>query len=98
MTQSGPALRLRFNHANGLLLKRAGGLSGFSIAGADGKWVWAEAHVEGDTVVVSAPDVPVPVAARYAWADNPPVTLYNAVGLPASPFRTDEESVWKKIP
>ena len=44
----------------------------------------------GDTLVVSAPDVPAPRAVRYAWSDNPAgCNLYNADGLPASPFRTD---------
>jgi sialate O-acetylesterase len=63
---------------------------GFAIAGADERFVWAEARVEGETVVVSSPDVPRPVAVRYGWADNPEVNLYNGAGLPASPFRTDD--------
>ena len=49
----------------------------------------ASAH-EGDTVVVSSPGVPKPVAVRYGWADNPIASLYNSVGLPTSPFRTDD--------
>jgi sialate O-acetylesterase len=60
------------------------------VAGADRKFVPAQARVEGDTLVVSAPDVPAPRAVRYAWSDNPAgCNLYNADGLPASPFRTD---------
>ena len=61
-------------------------LQGFAVRGDDDRWVWAEAHIDGDTVVVSAPSVPAPVAVRYAWADNPTCNLYNAAGLPASPF------------
>jgi sialate O-acetylesterase len=65
-------------------------LKGFAIAGADKKFVWADAKIEGDTVVVSSPEVKEPVAVRYAWADNPECNLYNKEGLPASPFRTDD--------
>ena len=63
----------------------------FVIAGADKKFVWARAKVEGNTIVVWNEDVIHPVAVRYAWADNPEgANLYNREGLPASPFRTDE--------
>lgn len=65
-------------------------LEGFAICGADQQWVWAEAKIEGNTVLVSASQVPAPIAVRYAWADNPTCNLYNQAGLPASPFRTDE--------
>jgi sialate O-acetylesterase len=65
-------------------------LKGFSIAGADHKFVWAHAVIDGDTVVVSSPDVHDPVAVRYAWANNPGCNLYNKDKLPASPFRTDD--------
>lgn len=65
-------------------------LKHFAIAGSDQKWFWAEAAIEGDTVVVSSPSVPNPVAVRYAFAMNPSgCNLYNKEGLPASPFRTD---------
>jgi sialate O-acetylesterase len=64
-------------------------LKGFAIAGADKKFVWAEAKIEGDTVVVRSGKVAEPVAVRYGWADNPVCNLYNKAGLPASPFRTD---------
>ena len=57
--------------------------------GADRKFVWADATIDGDTVVVSSPSVAEPVAARYAWAANPVCNLFNKEGLPASPFRTD---------
>lgn len=65
-------------------------LKGFSIAGPDKKFYWAKAVIQGDKVIVSSPDVPFPVAVRYAWADNPICNLSNEAGLPASPFRTDD--------
>lgn len=65
-------------------------LQGFAICGADHRWVWANAKIEGkDTVIVWSDDVPHPIAVRYAWDDNPTVNLYDAYGLPAAPFRTD---------
>ena len=69
---------------------KAKNLEGFALAGADKKWHWAEAIIEGDQVVVRSEAVPDPVALRYAWADNPPASLYNNEGLPAVPFRTDD--------
>jgi sialate O-acetylesterase len=65
-------------------------LEGFSICGEDHRWVWANAKIDGDTVVVSSDQVPVPIAVRYAWADNPTCNLYNSADLPAVPFRTDD--------
>ncbi|AHF90709.1 9-O-acetylesterase [Opitutaceae bacterium TAV5] len=66
-------------------------LEGFAICGADQEWAWAQAKIENDNrVVVWSPSVPAPVAVRYAWAMNPTCNLYNAAGLPASPFRTDD--------
>ncbi len=85
----GAEIVLRFDHV-GKGLVADGELRGFAIAGADRKFVWGEARIEGETVVVSHPDVAEPVAVRYAWADNPPCTLRNEAGLPASPFRTDD--------
>ena len=68
-----------------------GKLTWFEIAGDDRKFVWAEARIDGDSVVVSSAEVPRPVAVRYAWAQNPQgCNLYNRAGLPASPFRTDD--------
>jgi sialate O-acetylesterase len=65
-------------------------LKHFAIAGADKQWRWAKARIEGNTVVVSSPEVPMPVAVRYAYTNNPEgANLYNREGLPASPFRTD---------
>jgi sialate O-acetylesterase len=77
---------------SGLMVKdKYGYLKSFSIAGADKKFVWARATLEGNKVVVYSDAVKNPVAVRYAWADNPDdANLYNIEGLPASPFRTDE--------
>jgi sialate O-acetylesterase len=65
-------------------------LEGFAICGEDKKWGWADAKIDGDTVVVWSDKVPAPVAVRYAWSDNPTCNLSNGAGLPASPFRTDD--------
>jgi sialate O-acetylesterase len=82
---------LSFDHVGGGLVARGGEpLKGFSVAGADRKFVWADAKIEGSTVVVGSDKVPEPAAVRYAWADNPVCNLYNKEGLPASPFRTDD--------
>ena len=64
-----------------------GDLEGFALCGEDKKWTWANARIEGQTVVVSSPDVRKPIAVRYAWGDNPTCNLYNSAGLPASPFQ-----------
>ena len=68
----------------------AGELEGFAVCGADHQWAWADAKIDGDSVLVWSSAVPAPVAARYAWADNPTCNLYNQAGLPAGPFRTDD--------
>lgn len=65
-------------------------LKGFAIAGPDKIFHWAKAVIDGNDVVVSAPEVAFPIAVRYAWADNPLCNLTNEAGLPASPFRTDD--------
>jgi sialate O-acetylesterase len=92
MKIEGSTVRVSFTHAAGLTAK-VGPPKNFAIAGADKKFFWADAKIEGDTIILSSPQVAQPVAVRYAWADNPAgCNLYNAVGLPAAPFRTDE---WK---
>ncbi len=68
-------------------------LRGFTICGTDGKWKRASALIEGEDVVVSAAEVPVPVAVRYAWEGNPDCNLANKEGLPAAPFRTDDFAI-----
>ncbi len=65
-------------------------LEGFAICGEDKKWVWADARIEGNQVIVHSDQVAAPIAVRYAWADNPTCNLVNGAGLPASPFRTDD--------
>jgi sialate O-acetylesterase len=86
--EEGKAL-VSFDHVEKGLVAKDGDLQGFSIAGPDRKFVWAQAKIDGDRVVVSSPEVPNPVAVRYGWADFPVVNLFNKAGLPASPFRTD---------
>lgn len=82
-------LRVGFDHLGGGLICRGETLQGFTLAGADGIFAPAVARIEGETVVVSSPAVPEPRSIRYAWADNPTCNLYNAAGLPASPFRAE---------
>lgn len=90
MKREAGAIRVSFTHVGGgLEAKGDGGLKGFAIAGADRKFVWADARIDGESVVVSSPGVVEPVAVRYAWDSNPECNLYNKAGLPASPFRTD---------
>lgn len=103
MKIEGATIRIEFDHAGtGLTIgvppehfqpgkprPTTNELQGFAIAGADHKFVWANATIDGDAVLVSSDAVANPVAVRYAWADNPAANLYNKAGLPASPFRTD---------
>jgi len=90
MKVEGGKVRLAFDHVGGGLVAKGGGpLKGFAVAGKDKQWHWAEAEIDGKTVVVSSDEVARPVAVRYAWADNPDCNLANEEGLPASPFRTD---------
>jgi sialate O-acetylesterase len=86
----GDHVRIGFDVFGSQLVARGDVLKGFSIAGADRKFHWADARIDGDTVIVSSADVPGPVAVRYDWANSPEGNLYNAQGLPASPFRTDD--------
>jgi len=93
MTVEGNKIRIRFtNTGSGLEAHGSGPLVGFAIAGADQRFHWAEAMIDGVSVVVSGPEVPAPVAVRYAWGDSPHCNLFNKDGLPASPFRTDNWS------
>jgi sialate O-acetylesterase len=91
----GNAIRIFFNSTGeGLVGKNGKPPKGFAIAGLDRKFVWANAEIEGNTILVSSPEVKNPVAVRYAWDKNPECSLYNKAGYPASPFRTDS---WKGI-
>jgi sialate O-acetylesterase len=101
IVHSGPVLQsqtvnenkviLTFNHVgSGLLTNDGEAPSEFAIAGADKKFVWAQARIEGDRVIVWSDSVPAPRYVRYAWADNPDnPNLYNKEGLPASPFQAE---------
>jgi len=91
MKVDGEKIILHFKHIGGGLVARDGVLKGFTIAGADKKFVAAKAEIQGETIIVSAEGIVDPVAARYGWANVPDVNLYNKEGLPASPFRTDVE-------
>ncbi len=87
----GPKVTVRFDHlGNGLKSDDDGPLKRFEIRGEDGKWLWADAKIDGSSVVVSSRDVAKPVAVRYAWAANPAgANLVNSEGLPASIFTTE---------
>ncbi|HMH24672.1 MAG TPA: sialate O-acetylesterase [Puia sp.] len=89
---SGNKIRIGFTNMGGGLINKGGEpLRQFAIAGADHKFVWARAEIEGDKVIVWSEEVAHPVAVRYAWADNPEgANLYNKEGLPASPFESKE--------
>jgi len=84
-------LRVSFDNVGKGLEARGGPLTGFAIAGADEKFVNAEAVIQGQSVEVSSPQVPAPAYVRFGWADYPVVNLWNKDGLPAIPFRTDPE-------
>jgi sialate O-acetylesterase len=88
LTREGDRLIIEFDHSgNGLMAKGGGDLNYFAVAGADKKFVWADAKIENNHVIVWSDDIPDPVWVRYAWADNPEwANLYNMEGLPASPF------------
>jgi sialate O-acetylesterase len=84
-TPEWPAIRVWFDAGNGLMAK-GGQVTGFEVAGADGKFSAATARIDGETVVASSPEVPQPVYVRYGWANSPQCNLFNGNGLPASPF------------
>lgn len=91
LTLLGPRAVLAFDGVGGGLQWRGAATAGFAICGEDRRFVWATT-VElqtNNTIVVSHPAVPNPVAVRYGWADYPTGTLWSSNGLPASPFRTD---------
>lgn len=102
LTIEGGKARISFTHNGGGLIaarksgrapaveEKAAKLRRFAISGADKKWAWADAVIDGDSVVVSSAEVPSPVAVRYAFGSNPDgANLYNRAGLPASPFTTE---------
>jgi sialate O-acetylesterase len=91
METEGNGIRVHFEHTTGGLgIKGGKTVNGFTIAGQDRQFKPAAAKIEGDSVLVFSPEVPYPAAVRYGWGDNPECNLFNKVGLPASPFRTDD--------
>ena len=94
MKVEGSKIRIYFSSTgSGLIAKNNTDLKGFSIAGADKKFFWANAVIKGNEVEISCDKVVNPLAVRYSWESNPDGNLYNKEGLPASPFRTDQ---WPK--
>jgi sialate O-acetylesterase len=88
----GDKIRIQFKHVGaGLATKHGDSLQGFAVAGKDGKYHWAKAKIDGDSVVVSSSEVPQPVSVQYAWDKNSPwANLFNKDGLPALTFRAGE--------
>ena len=109
MKIDGKTVRIQFDHVGGGLItkyrpidsplsedaKVLPPLRGFAVAGEDHKFVWADAKIDGNEVVLTCDKVEKPVAVRYGWADNPYCNLFNKEGLPASPFRTDDWALGK---
>ena len=90
MKVEGDKIIISFTETGRGLMAKGGALKHFAIAGEDRQFVWADAVIRGNKVVVSSKDVKQPVAVRYAWSDNPEdANLCNKEGLLASPFRTD---------
>jgi len=85
----GKTIRVRFSHAGNELQSIGGPVKSLEIAGLDHQFYPANGAIEGDTLVVSSPDVPAPLAVRYAWTNAPSANLYGDSGLPAAPFRSD---------
>jgi sialate O-acetylesterase len=97
MKQDGNKVILSFAHTGkGLLAKdKYGYIKGFEVAGNDQHFHYAKAYIDGDKIVVSSEAVTMPVAVRYAWADEAlEANLFNKDGFPAPSFRTD---TWKGI-
>ncbi len=90
MKVKGDKIELSFNHVGGGLVAKDGKLMGFTIAGADQKFVPAEAEIKGKKVVVHSSAVAQPVAVRFGWENWPVLNFWNKAGLPATPFRTDD--------
>lgn len=90
-TIEGNQITISFNHiGSGLITNDGETPREFAIAGADKKFVWANAKIDADKIIIWSDTISNPVYVRYAWADNPDVNLYNKEGLPASPFSTEK--------
>jgi sialate O-acetylesterase len=81
----GASMRAWFDHSAGLNVKGPA-LTGFEVAGSDGKFLPATATIDGSTILASSPQVPAPAYVRYGWANSPDCNLFNSDALPASPF------------
>ena len=80
---------LKFSHANGGLVVKGGELKGFAVSENGKDYVWANARINGESIVLSSSEIANPKFVRYAWDDNPDCSLYNNDGLPASPFNAE---------
>jgi sialate O-acetylesterase len=89
MAIDGSKARIAFKFTSGGLKPSGQKIRGFAVRGSDGAWQWADATIDGSSIIVSSPSVPIPTAVRYGWASNPIGNLYNGAGLPAVPFRTE---------
>jgi sialate O-acetylesterase len=89
MKVAGNKAELTFKYTDNGLKVKGDALKGFAICGENKKFVWAQAKIEGDKVIVWADGVAKPIAVRYAWGNNPECNLYNGADLPTVPFRTD---------
>jgi len=88
-TREGNAMRVHFTHADNGLIAHENPVQSLELAGADKVFHPAQGRIEGETLLVSSPDVKDPVAVRYAWSNDPEANLFNGAGLPAAPFRSD---------
>lgn len=89
-TSEGARMRVRFTHASSGLIAHDKPLQSFEVAGADRVFRGASARIEGETLLVSSPEVKLPIAVRYGWRNAPEANLHNGAGLPAPPFRSDD--------
>ena len=89
MNVEGDRAVISFAHTGGGLVAKGDGLTGFTLAGDDKKFIPASARIEGSTVVVTSEKITKPAAVRYSWAMMPDGNLFNREGLPAAPFRSD---------
>ncbi len=89
-TREGATMRVRFRHAMTGLVAHGRPVQSLELAGPDRVFRPATAKIDGNTLIVSSPEVKEPVAVRYAWMNNPPANLFNGAGLPAAPFRSDD--------
>lgn len=97
MEQDGRLLRIQFRSVGGGLKVDGDKLRGFAIQRGEGKFEWADARIDGDTVVISSDRISEVSHVRYGWASNPVGNLVNAEGLPATPFRTDLDDEARRI-